>query len=93
MFKTAAAICSLLPSLALAQYNYGPPAGNTSPTTSAAAAAAVPSAPANTDGHINVSNVWHAAIHPELIIKHLHPGRRSSRRTIRLQPGKHHSAQ
>ncbi|KDQ33639.1 hypothetical protein PLEOSDRAFT_1087897 [Pleurotus ostreatus PC15] len=55
MFKTAAAICSLLPSLALAQYGYNPPAGNSSPTTSSsAAAAAVPSAPANTDGHINV---------------------------------------
>lgn len=44
----------LLPAYVAAQYGYAPPVGGNTPTTSAAAANAAPSAPPNTAGFVNV---------------------------------------
>jgi len=50
---TKSAALLLLPALAAAQYGYAPP-DSSAPSPTAAAAVTIPSAPANTQGHINI---------------------------------------
>ncbi|KAF8162963.1 hypothetical protein B0H34DRAFT_693568 [Crassisporium funariophilum] len=58
----------LLPALAAAQYGYAPPA-NSGPTTTAAAAVTVPSAPADSPGNMNIDVAFQSTFtfHPSNI--------------------------
>ncbi|KAG6872172.1 hypothetical protein C0995_012409 [Termitomyces sp. Mi166 len=62
---TTALVISVLPAVIFAQYGgpYGGPAPSSSPTTSGAVAVSVPSAPADSPGHVNVRRI----IHPMLM--------------------------